>query len=661
MRVVILFLLGTLGCFGSALASSESSGSSAELFELSFEELLDVNIDLATKTDETRTSVPSSITVFNKRHIALLGVKNAYELMNFVPGFQMTRGDWVGAVPKEHTRGVYLDSGNVLVMINGQRLNESSFGKASVYTPFIPVEIVERVEFIRGPGSALYGSNAFLGVMNVVTKQAANEVVVGIGEHGHQQLSTSLSVKLSGDLSVFANVAWQQQAGEPYFDGQVKDPLLSQFVELGAAFHRWQIEYRQNDVHLNGFINLAGVSPHNQHHSQNRALSVEYQWLKDETWQVSSRLYKVSHEIVSAGLIIPGDVLGGGDFFVGPAWHSSDLNLTTDAVYFHGAATFNFGAEISRAKQDNASIRTSYFNHSSKEVELLPQFYLDDIVTKQDYPQFDALEARFNSEAVYAQMKYQVNDALTVFVGARYDHVADIDAKISPRIALVAALSPEQTLKLQYGESFRSPVSNELYSNDDVTVGNPNLTAESIKTTELVWHWQTKTVQLDAVLFNNDLSDFINLIPIDEVGSRFRFENAFSTSMKGLEANGNVTLTEQSWFEFGYTQLFDEPLNPSFKRFAVAAWKHQLGTLQLSLNANWRDTVMVPGVEVDFTQSAYLLLGGSAIWQFDDRQQVAIKVQNMLDKQYYVFEPRLLDGAMPGAGRQLRLEYTYRL
>ena len=95
---------------------------------MSFDELLNITVDLATKTDETIQSVPSSITLFNKQQIQQLAVQNAYDLINFVPGFQSTRGDWVGAVPKEHARGVFLDNGYILIMINGDRLNEISFG-----------------------------------------------------------------------------------------------------------------------------------------------------------------------------------------------------------------------------------------------------------------------------------------------------------------------------------------------------------------------------------------------------------------------------------------------------------------------------------------------------------------------------------------------------
>ena len=133
----VLFCILFLSSFSSANNQTET-----DLFELSFDELLNVTVDLATKTDETIQSVPSSITLFSKQQIKKLAVENAYDIINFVPGFQVTRGDWVGAVPREHARGVFLDNGYILVMINGQKLNKISFGKASVYTPYIPAAIV---------------------------------------------------------------------------------------------------------------------------------------------------------------------------------------------------------------------------------------------------------------------------------------------------------------------------------------------------------------------------------------------------------------------------------------------------------------------------------------------------------------------------------------
>lgn len=643
---------------GNTFSNTENE----DLFDLSFEQLLDVNISLATKTDETRSSVPSSITVFNQKHISLLGVSNAYELMNFVPGFQSTRGDWVGAVPKEHTRGIYLDSGNVLVMINGQRLNDPSFGKASVYMPFIPVELIERVEFIRGPGSALYGSNAFLGVMNVVTTADLSQLSVSLGEHGELQAGLSFNKQIYDNFKIYSNLSFNKRDGETYSFG-TKDPLESYFLEFGAKWQNLNINIRKNATQLDEFINLAGASKGNHHHSENTALHATYKWINDDVWQLSTSLDFIRHEIESKGLIVSAknsNLIG--DFFVGPAWSTKDLALKVDGSYvFDNDFQLNFGVEYSEEEQFKAGVFTSYYDYGSGNTIVENQFYLGDARVVDNHPPFSSLLASFDSYAFYTQAKYKASDKLTMFVGARFDEVKSIDSKLSPRLAFIYDLNESHTLKLQYGESFRTPVSNELYSNDEVTVGNADLKSEYVKTTELVWHTENKNWQMDVVFFNNELKDFINLVATDQAQTRFTFDNVFETSMQGVEVNSNFNLTENTWFEAGFTQLFDEPINPSFKRFAAAAITHQFDILQLSVNTIWRDEVFVASpdltVSEDFKQSDYFLLGFTASWNIDRDSSIVLKAQNLLDKQYQVFDPRMTDGVVPTQSRKLLLQY----
>ncbi|MCF6434284.1 TonB-dependent receptor [Pseudoalteromonas sp. MMG022] len=641
--------------------------SEQDLFTLSFEELLDVNINLATKTDETRATVPSSTTVFTRQQIELLGVNNVYDLMNYVPGFQSTRGDWVGAVPKEHTRGVFLDSGNVLVMLNGQRLNEASFGKASVYMPHVSVDIIDKVEFIRGPGSALYGSNAFLGVMNIITFQQRNQMSIGIGEHGYTQVAGSFHKTLFEQTYVYGNVSWQGQDGEKYFQG-VRDPLASYFLEFGAKWREFNVSVWHNQTQLNGFANLAGWSNENKHKSQNTALSMTYHWLANSDWDISSTLKHIEHNIYSAGLIASAEELGlAHDFFVGPSWQSKDLALNLDIAYRLNASTsFNMGVEYSEEEQSEAGINTSYYDFSRGDVFIDEPFYQNGTITVKPHEPFNSLLQSFDSTAAYAQVKHIFSDDLTLFVGARYDDVKDIDSKLSPRVAAIYKLSPSNTLKLQYGESFRTPVSNELNSNDDVTVGNPNLTSEYVKTTELVWHTKKSDWELDIVLFDNQLKDFINLVPIRGMASpneqrRFTFMNTFNTNMQGYELNTKLNVSDTTWLEVGYTHLFDEPFSPSFKRFASLSFTHNMEPFQLSINTIWRDSVFVPSPEPDVIdhvdQSAYNLVGAVLSWRLGDNRSLSIKAQNLFDKHYVVFEPRMLDGKIQGAGRRIQLQY----
>ena len=653
--------------FAAVLGMPIAQGSEEDLYQLSFEELLDVNISIASKTSETRASVPSSTTVFNAQQIASLGVDNVYELMNYVPGFQSTRGDWVGAVPKEHTRGVYLDTGHVLVMIDGQRLNESSFGKASVYTPFIPVDIVAKVEFIRGPGSALYGSNAFLGVMNVITKTASNEFSVGYGEHGTLQMAFSGSRKISDDTELYGNIAANQRSGEGYFQNAVKDPLKSLFITFGGS-HRalsWQLRY--NRTELDEFLNLSRYSPYNEHQSENIAAVVSYDWQINPQLMLSHSLSFIEHNIKSAGLIVAADEIGlaaGADFLVGPAWQSRDLTYNLDGRFSQNdKLDWNFGLEWSDEEQSQANIRTSYYDPDFGDVFLADSAYLGGVTTVKNYAPFYPLLQEFDSYAGYLQAKYKLSDDMNMFAGIRYDEVKDIDDKLSPRLAFIYNLNPRHTLKFQYGESFRTPVSNELNSNDDVTIGNSDLTSERVKTTEFVWHYQDQQKQLDVVLFENQLSDFINLIPINDPQAEFTFGNVFETNMQGIEVNANLNLSERTWLQGAFTQMFDKPLNGSFKKFFAAAITHQYDGIEATLNALWRDSTFVPGPPnpeiASFDQPSYWLLGLSLSWQLADDAKLYLKGENLTDKKVDVFDPRLRDGRVPQQGRTLQLQYHY--
>ncbi|MEJ6495786.1 TonB-dependent receptor plug domain-containing protein [Pseudoalteromonas lipolytica] len=630
-----------------------------DLFSLSFEDLLNVQVDIASKTNETLSSVPSTISVFSRKQIQALGVDNAYEVMNFVPGMQSTRGDWVGAVPKDHARGVYLDSGNVLVMINGERVNESSFGKASVYLPYIPVEVIEKIEFIRGPGSALYGSNAFLGVMNIVTSKERNTLQLVLGNNGRYGATGQFNTSLSDDTSLFASFSYDQKDGESYPQG-VKDPLEALYLEAGVDYKKLQLRARYNETSLDEFLNLAGYSKQNQHNSDNTFVGIKYNWINNDKLKLDSSYSFTKHNISSAGLIATFDDIP--DFLVGPAWQTTDSKFETELSYqFDNQWQLAAGIEYSEAKQTEAGVRTSYYDFDSEQIIIDPAFEQQGIVSVMDFPEFSSLKFTFETLSAYGQLKIPSSDALTLFIGARYDDVKDIDSKLSPRLAGVYKINSEHTVKLQYGESFRTPVTNELFSNDDVTIGNPSLRSESIKTTELVWHYKTSELQANAVLFYNELNDFINIEPTLSDDALFTFTNSFNTQNSGIELDSTWQSSKDFSITGTYTQYFEDPINASFKRFASIISSYNLfDSWQVSLNLLWRDTVEVSSeTGAHFKQSAYSLLGGSLKWQLNNNSQLMLKAENLLGKKYNAFDPRIDNGAVAGTTEELSLHYQF--
>lgn len=646
-----------LFCFHMAsLFATESN----ELFTMQLEDLLEVKVDIASKTPETVASAPSTITIFNEKSIQLLGVESAYELMNFVPGMQSTRGDWVGAVPKDHARGVYLDSGNILVMINGERINESSFGKASVYMPFIPIEVIDKVEFIRGPGSALYGSNAFLGVMNIITKHTNNDVATMIGTHGKYGVSASVSKQLTDDLMGFASIAINQKEGEKYPQG-VKDPLQSVYFEFGRDIAELELRGRYNQVELDEFINLAGYSKQNQHNSENSFVSLAYSVIKNATTELATKIAYSDHKIASAGLILAGanNPKASEDFLLGPDWQTTDFNIDIDySHHFNNDWVINAGYEYANSKQISADVRTNYFDQASGEIIVEQSYYLGAITTIKGYAAFKNLKATFETHSLYTQLKLPLSHQLTLFVGGRYDDVKNIDSKLSPRIAAIYQPSLANTVKLQYGESFRTPVTNELYSNDDVTVGNTNLQSEYVKTTELVWRYQVENWYFNTVFFHNQLNDFIITVPHASNTNMFTFENQLNDTNPGIELDSQWQVAPDFSLTGTYTQYFDPPMNPTFKRFATLVASFDMKPMMVSVNTIWRDEVNVTGHDISkFSQPSYLLIGAVASYELTEQSDISLKIHNLFDKYYDSFDPRLADGAVAGVSREISLHY----
>ncbi len=628
-----------------------------DIFSLSFEDLLNVKVNIASKTTETLSTVPSTISVFTRNQIQALGVDNAYEVMNFVAGMQSTRGDWVGAIPKDHARGIYRDSGNVLVMINGERVNESSFGKASVYMPYIPIEVIEKIEFIRGPGSALYGSNAFIGAMNIITSQESNALQWVLGNSGRYGATAQFYRALNDHSTVFATLSYDKKDGERYSQG-VRDPLESLYIETGFDYKDLHIRARYNETDLDEFLNLAGYSKQNQHNSDNGFVGIKYNWISNDQFKLNSRFSFSEHNISAVGLIASFKDLP--RFMYGPAWQTTDSQLDTELSYqFNNQWQIAAGVEYSHAKQTKAGVRTNYYDEESHLVVLDPAYYQQGIVTVMDFPEFASLKYTFETYSAYGQLKIPYSDALTLFLGVRYDDVKDIDNKLSPRIAAVYLVSEEHTLKLQYGESFRTPVTNELFSNDNVTKGNRSLRSESVNTTELVWHYQTTELQTNTVLFYNELNDFINIKRVENQDALFTFVNSFNTENSGIEFDTTWQPSYRFSLTSTFTQYFQKPINPSFKRFASLVSSYNFyDNWYVSLNLLWRDKVEVSSVTgKHFKQSAYSLLGGSLKWQLSANSQVILKAENLLGKEYYAFDPRMEDGAVAGTTEELSLHY----
>jgi len=206
--IFIIIILSQLTCYTPIWGQGETKKSGRDFkdfSEISLEELLSTNVTVASKTVEKPEEAPSSVTVFTQTDIRNMGITSLQELLNFVPGFQTTRDVEQGRADRivARGRGTAL-SESVLFLINGQRINDLYTGGASLLNRDIAVENIKQVEVIRGPGSALYGSNAFLGVVNITTVDDCNDVIADIGSIAQRRLAINYSQEVKNKVTISA-------------------------------------------------------------------------------------------------------------------------------------------------------------------------------------------------------------------------------------------------------------------------------------------------------------------------------------------------------------------------------------------------------------------------------------------------------------------------
>ncbi len=167
---VFLMFFSLLGVITAASAAQQEPNESKDLFEMSLEELMEVEVvSTASLTATTRQITPSAVTVITQQQISDSGARNLYELLDiFLPNFQWTTQRWEGR--RSGLRGLignYDDK--FLLLVNGRILNQQTDFGAFTERDLPMMSDIERIEVVRGPGSALYGPGALVMVINMIT------------------------------------------------------------------------------------------------------------------------------------------------------------------------------------------------------------------------------------------------------------------------------------------------------------------------------------------------------------------------------------------------------------------------------------------------------------------------------------------------------------
>jgi len=560
-KTFFLRLLGTkiiVGCLVIAM-SSQTSLSYADgsdetmeaLFNLSFEELLNTKVETATKTPQELKLSPAVITVVTAKDIVHSGYQNVAEILSHVVGF-VDNDDL-----SQHNFGVRgINSGvrsgsrTLKVMINSQPVSFRSTSQNFLGNELIPMDLVDRVEIVRGPVSALYGANAFLGVVNIITKKSdffqkeGGAVKTTVESYQHQSggyqaelsgggFTTKLDYIYGVSQGSFDRSGVQLPRNSPSYDAIRSDPdrsvqavsddskPFSAYAQLG-----WDIDTQQK-IEFNGHfqrldvenpfseLNPLSVFGTTREAIDNYFLRVNYHYSFSETYQL--RLFAAYAD----GQNNKNDKqeVGAENFFLKPdiGYHSED-----------------FGAELFISLRQNDTLLLGL--DSKNDHQRLESFTRVDRNTGQRNTITEPQSINISNKGFYLQYLWQLNSNWRVNLGYRMDDDSIIGQQESVRFGVVGNLPHEMVLKLLFGSSFQAPSPELLFrksvQSGDI-IGNPELNAQKAQTTELSLSMPiADKLNMTTTLFHTEVND---LVTFQSDGSNLLANNLSASKTNGLE------------------------------------------------------------------------------------------------------------------------------
>ena len=584
-----------------------------DIEELDLEKLLDAPITIATGRVQRLEDAPSIASVITDEEIRRLGARTLAEVLQFVPGYEVITDN--SGRNRIIVRGLLGRSSggsseNVLILFNGHRLNDELRGDATTVNLDIPVDNIKRIEVIRGPGSALFGDNAFVGVINIITYTAEDfqgvRMSAGGGSFGTQQYNILAGGKF-GDFSLSGFVQFKDTTGArlrvpadaqsrldaalfPFFPaaslapGRTNDDRSSVDANFQAAYKGLTINGRFKDEHSGSFIGGSESLGNGRIDTRQIALDASYRHPLGDKGNILGKFSFTQNEIDlflnigPPGLIIPVPGVGVISYPNGVL-----ADITNNTRRFSGETVLDY-----RLFKDHHFTLGFGFTHLSTFGRKTRANY--DPVTQTQLPSFQTLpidafpQTSRHLISLYAQDIWTPLPDLDITAGLRYDHYSDFSGTVDPRIGAVWRFAKDFHLKLLYGSAFRAPSILETSFNvPNGVVGNPNLDPSGLQTFEAALGYsKPNQFSISANYFATFIRDFIRIRNPGSTagGSLATFVNDKGIDIHGVEFETKVHLWDHLLFA-NYT--LQRPKDIATRRRLADVPSH-LGSLGLSLS-----------------------------------------------------------------------------
>lgn len=559
---IVVAMAGLVAClFGTSPAHANSDQRLEQFLSLSLEELLETTVTISTNTRQALSKAPSVVSVITAEDIKATGATNLSEILNNIPSVYV-KANLFGFRPQITFRGA--PSTHTLLMVNGAPIKDLVWN-SGIFWKGLPTSMIERVEIIRGPGSAQFGSDASAGVINVITRTTGKieqseaglragsfNTQTGWVQHGDNwngfDIGFTTEFSRTDGHNPFIAIDGQGDTGRALYGWNGAD------IRFSIAKDNWRLhtDYWRHDNLKTGLTGAGVLDPVTSGSDSRLNLQLLYNnaaFAPD--WGLNAELRYRDLDYTS------------GDGFQErpPGFNcvaSANCNNGTLGIYPDGLINRQRSAE----RQWNFEVSGLYTGFRNHAIRLggghnLQDLYLVEhlvnygtgpsgvalplggpLVNLAGSPYAFAPEITRKTSHLFLQDIWAFTNNWELTAGIRYDHYSDFGGALTPRLGLVWQSTNSLTTKLMYGEAFRAPAFLELYSLTAASTPNPNLTPERSQTWDLSFSYlASKDLKLGLAFYQYRQSDLIGLDALKQ------YQNLGGSTSRGVELEAQWKFT----------------------------------------------------------------------------------------------------------------------
>ena len=542
-----------------------------------------------------------SVEVIDSKSIVESGVNNVVDLLQQVSGVDLRKRGVPGTQADLYIRGGGFDQ--TLLLIDGMKMDDIQTGHHTLNL-LLPIQLIERIEIIKGPASRIFGQNAFNGAINIVTKTLPKsdkklfEVMVSNPTFGSfKQFGFLINSRLLLKEKFNAQLTFSRSKSDGYryntdysndfffFKSEIKtkkNPIIitSGFTEkkFGAnGFYASPSAVDQYEETQASFIGISTVFG-----SEKLLIRPKLYWRRGQ----DEYIYIRNNPSVYRNLHITNKIYL--DFSFSKLFDSSRLN---------------FGIDLS-----SSSISSNNLGKHN----------------------------RFTS-SLYADYTFKTKDnKLSFSPGFSVSNFSDMSTHFFPGVDIGFDLSEKINLYANYGKTYRIPTYTDLYYSDRNTIGNPNLNPEHAITNEIGIKYSNENIDISSSYFLRKSSNIIDYVKQSEQ-DKWEATNIRNLDTNGFDFNFLFKISPNNSLRLGYTYLFDKSYvsEVNYSRYAINSLRHQLNTRLALKYSNKITHTLINRFGERSNNVSHIVYDSNLKYQLSNNSYFFINVNNIFNEEYY--------------------------